>query len=115
MDMVDMAMEATARGLLSLAMVMAVATPLSTRAALTTMDLMATTSTTPTARGLLSLDMDTTVVPPATSTCPAPTPAMVLESPTPTEHEASNHTQRTVRLRLYLLQHCYFILLIKTL
>merc|ERR1719201_1974205 len=54
----DMAATDTARGLLSLDMAMAVATPLSTRAALTTTDPMATTSTTPTARGLLSLAMD---------------------------------------------------------
>merc|ERR1711971_1004593 len=84
----DMAATDTARGLLSPDMAMAVATPLFTRAALTTMDLMATTSTTPTARGLLSLAMDMGITEelPATSRSPAPTPTTVLESPTPTRN-----------------------------
>ena len=85
----DMAAMDTARGLLSLDMAMVVVTPLSTRAALTTTDPMATTSTTPTARGLLSLAMDTdmgiTEELPAISMSPAPTLIMELESPTPTE------------------------------
>ena len=107
----DMAAMDMARGLLSPDMAMAVATPLSTRAALTTTDPMATTSTTPTARGLLSLAMDMGIMEelPAISMSPAPTLIMELESPTPTEKRAS----RTVRLRLYLLQDCYLILLNK--
>ena len=83
-----------ARGLLSPDMAMAAATLLSTRAVLTTTDPTATTSTTPMARGLLSLvmDMGITEALPATSTSPAPTLTTELESPTPTENEAPNHT-----------------------
>merc|ERR1739838_422437 len=110
-SMGNMAATDTARGLLSLDMAMAVATPLSTRAALTTTDPMATTSTTPTARGLLSLAMDMGIMEelPAISTSPAPTLIMELESPTPTEKRA----RRTVRLRLYLLQDCYLLDFVK--
>merc|ERR1712066_331145 len=88
----DMAATDMARGLLSPDMAMAVATPLFTRAALTTMDHMDTTSTTPMARGPLSLamamDMGITEALPATSMSPAPTLIMELESPTPTENRA---------------------------
>merc|ERR1719480_86590 len=89
---IPMAATDMARGLLSLDMAMAVATPLFTRAALTTTDPTATTSTTLMARGLLSLamdmDMGITEELPATSMSPAPTLIMELISPMPTENRA---------------------------
>ena len=71
-------------------------TLMSTRADLTTMDPMATTSTIPMARGLPSPDMDMAMVLlTPTSQCTDPTPAMVSMS--------TIHTEKpiTVKLRLY--------------